>query len=329
MIFQGLLGNSILGILGIIVLVYSAEYVVNRLVLLAHHYGVSDAFVGMTAMSIGTSLPEIGSHLVASWGILTGRLGYETASGTVLGANIGSDVIQQTFVLGLVIFIVGGLTFSDDFLKHNYSMMVATTLMCIILGLDGTYSRWDGALLLLVFVWYMYHLYARQDFDVPEKEPLTRPAYVEILLALGGMAVLLGSSYIVLDVTEFVVEQTGLGSSLIGVFSLGLASALPELFTAIHGIREGAAGISLGTLIGSNITNPLVAIGGGSLLSTYFVPKPLVYWDLPMETVTAGLLLLYLFQTDRKLDRWGAAYLMVLYFVYAFVRMQYFAVDVW
>ncbi|HMB50810.1 MAG TPA: hypothetical protein VKM69_09125, partial [Natronoarchaeum rubrum] len=120
------------------------------------------------------------------------------------------------------------------------------------------------------------------------------------------------------------------------------------------GLREGAEGISLGTLIGSNITNPLLGIGLGSLLSTYHVPEPLVYWDLPMETVTAGILLAYLLTKDdigdalsaiarrlglgetwersltaeeRHLGRVGAVLLIALYFVYLFVRISYFPHD--
>ena len=70
-----------------------------------------------------------------------------------------------------------------------------------------------------------------------------------------------------------VVMTTGVGGSLIGVVTLGVASALPELTTALAGARQKAHGISLGTLVGSNITNPLVAIGGGALISTYWIPR--------------------------------------------------------
>ena len=146
-------------------------------------------------------------------------------------------------------------------------------------------------------------------------------------LAILALVVLLFSSTIVLQLTETIVHTTGIGGSLIGVMSLGIASALPELFTAIQGIRKKASGISLGTLIGSNITNPLVAIGGGALISTYYVPRPLVFWDLPMETISAALLLIWLLFNNRTLKRGGAIYLIVLYFVYAIIRVMFFNVD--
>jgi cation:H+ antiporter len=114
---------------------------------------------------------------------------------------------------------------------------------------------------------------------------------------------------------------------LIGVLTLGVASALPELITAISGIRKGDAGIPLGTLIGSNITNPLIAIGGGALLSTYWVPRPLIRWDLPWETLTGAILWVYLWFSKGKLGKKGAFYLIALYVAYVTLRAIFFAVD--
>ena len=132
---------------------------------------------------------------------------------------------------------------------------------------------------------------------------------------------------VALKVTEVIVQRTGIGGSLIGVMTLGVASALPEFITAISGIRHGDTGIPLGTLVGSNITNPLVAIGGGALISTYWVPGPLVLWDLPWETLTGVLLWVILWFSKGKLGKWGAFYLMGLYFVYIGLRAVFFAVD--
>jgi cation:H+ antiporter len=324
---ESLVINSIIGLIGIIILMLSAEFVVANLIKIARHFGVSNTFMGLTVLSIGTSLPEIGSHLAASIGILTESLDYKIASATVLGANIGSDVVQQTFVLGLVIFLMGSLTFTTAFLKRSYSVMVGTTLMCIILGWDFHYSRLDGAILFGTFVVYMYYLYKKEQDSPEHTKKVSNNIWLDIFYVICGMIVLLISSSIVLKIVELIVNKTGVGGSLIGVVTLGVASALPEMITAISGLRQKATGISLGTLIGSNITNPLVAIGLGSLISTYYIPRPLIYWDLPMETITAAALLIWLFMTKKKLGRWGAVYLMALYFVYLAIRIVYFGVD--
>ena len=318
------------GLTALVVLICAASVAVKRIHKLLVYYGYSDTFGGLVVFSMATSLPEIFSHLAASLGILSESLDYEVASATVLGANIGSDVIQQTLILGLVVFFMGTLEFKKSFLKTGYLPMITTTLMCIVLGLDGIYSRLDGLILFSSFIAYLGYLYRRENHHMKENiQRLDKSENVQadLFVAATCFALMLGSAHFLLKITQEVVLLTGLGGSLIGVISLGVASASPEFFTAVFGLRNHTAGISLGTLIGSNITNPLVGIGGGALLSTYWVPKPLVYWDLPMETITAALLLAYLVKTDGRLGRWGALYLMGLYFLYLAVRFTYFAVD--
>jgi cation:H+ antiporter len=296
--------------------------------------------MGVTVVSLATSIPEIAAHYTASFGILSGALDFKVSSAVVLGANIGSDVIQQTLIMAMVILMAGGLHFKRYFLWKSMIPMIATTVMCIILGVDGVYSRVDGAILFASFLGYMYYLYVDErkhyreedhgftEEGAPEGVPQNaKEALRDAFIAVLALALTVGSAMITLKATEVVVDRTGIGGSLIGVITLGVASALPELITAISGVRHGDAGISLGTLVGSNITNPLVAIGGGALISRYWVPGPLVLWDLPWETVTGAVLWLILWFNKGKLGKWSAVYLIALYFVYIALRMIFFAVD--
>lgn len=329
---SSLLLLSITSLVSVVLLVISAEKAVEKVLHLLKHYGLSATFGGLTIFSITTSFPEIFSHLTASFGILSGSLDYKIASATVLGANIGSDVVQQTFVLGLVIFLMGGMTFKKDFLKTAYLPMIGTTLMCIILGWDREYSRLDGAILVGTFLVYLLFLYNKEGhrkLTKKEKKDKKKKAnvFMDISYFTAASLVMLFSAHVLLTSTEQIVKITSLGGSLIGVLTLGIASAAPEFLTAVSGIKQKATGISLGTLIGSNITNPLVAIGGGALISTYWVPSALVLWDLPMETLTALALLIFLFFSKGKLNRWGAVYLMLLYAFYLAVRIIFFATD--
>ncbi|NLF00609.1 MAG: sodium:calcium antiporter [Anaerolineales bacterium] len=338
---QSLWVVSIVGLFALGVLVASADLAVNRLIKLAAYFHLSTTFMGVTVVSLATSIPEITAHIVASLGIVSNRMDYRIGSSIVLGANIGSDVIQQTLIMGLVVFIAGALRFRRYFLWKSMIPMIGTTVMCIVLGLDRTYSRLDGAILFGVFLGYMVYLYRDerkfyrpedngfgQNGEAPDGVPTTgRQATVFGLTAAGALAVAVGSAAVVLNLTELVVQRTAIGGSLIGVLTLGVASALPEFITAISGVRHREHGISLGTLVGSNITNPLVAIGGGALISTYWVPRPLLVWDLPWETVTGIILWVILWVTRGKLGKLGAFYLIGLYFAYVVLRAVFFAVD--
>lgn len=330
----GLGGSVVLGFIAVIAVVYGAEIAVDKLTALAAYFGIPDVLIAMSVVSIGTSLPEIISHIVASVGILNGNLSYEIASATVLGANTGSDIIQQTLIVGIVIFsfsIMGAkkhFTFTDQFLKKDFLPIIGTSLMAWYVSWDGIVSRLDGLVLIASFIGYMYYLFRTRDERLNDKADPSDNVRKDILVAVIALATVLAAAHIVLNVTELLVQATGLGGSIIGVVTLGIVSALPELFTAIEGIRQKASGISLGTLIGSNVTNPLLGYGIGGLLSTYWVPRPLVLIDLPTETVTALILLLWvLFVSDRKLGWKGGIVLVFTYIAYIIIRFSFFAAD--
>jgi len=413
--FSGLGANAVIGLLSIIFLVYAADVVVEKMQAVAKAYGISEVFIAMTIVSLGTSLPEILLHIVASFKILlsSGPLlellnmditsflleshteairqlietgaslspsesVYMQQSGTVLGASIGSDVVQETLVIGLVIIssavLAGrkGFRFTRKFLIRDYAPMVGTTFILMFLALNwkglltfltggslnvsGTLTRLDGLILVALFLAYMYYQYTTRDEKLAQQgdmKPSKRPL-IDLSVGLGMMLLLIGSADIFLRVVEVAIAETGLSGSMIGVATVGVVSAFPEMITAITGLRQGSEGLSLGTLIGSNITNPLLAIGSGAVISTYAVPRPLVLWDLPMEILFAGLPVVYMFfkedigrilakparkagmtATAEKLEGMenkvlsvaGAVFLILLYFMYLYVRFTYFQYD--
>ncbi|MHB1294746.1 MAG: sodium:calcium antiporter [Anaerolineae bacterium] len=332
---QPLAIDIILGLVVLAFLVLAADEAVKRLVRLAEYFGLSATFMGMTVISLATSIPEISSHLTASAGILNGSLDYHIASAIVLGSNIGSDVVQQTLILGIVVYMAGTLYFRRYVLLKSLLPMIGAALLCMLLAWDRTYSRLDGVILFAAFVAYTYYLYGdeRKHYKVPDvaeerSEPRTgRQALIDMGVALLTMVVTVACAQVVLNITELTVETTGLGGSLIGVVTLGVASALPELITALSGIGRNQHGITMGTLIGSNITNPLVAIGLGALVSTYRVPGPHLVWDLPWQAVGGAVLWLILWFNKGRLNRLSAVYLMVMYALYIGLRAVFFAVD--
>lgn len=330
----------LVGLFFIAVLVLAANLSVTKLVGIAAYFNLSSTFMGMTVVSLATSIPEITSHLTASFNILAGKLDFQIGSAIVLGSNIGSDVVQQTFILGLVVLLSGGLYFRRYFMWKSMVPMISSTVMCILLGLDGTYSRLDGFILFGSFVLYSLYLYfderkfykAEDNIPVSEEISDSIPTTRKQVLIDSGIAVLLMAVTVfaasnVLSITEIVVNRTNISGSLIGVITLGLASALPELTTALAGVRQKEYGISLGTLVGSNITNPLVGIGAGALISRYAVPRPLVLWDLPWETLTGLLLWVILLLKKGKLGKYEAFYLMMMYFVFIILRAVLFKAD--
>ena len=330
----------VVGLALIAVLVLAANLSVKKLAGIAAYFNLSSTFMGMTVVSLATSIPEITAHLTASVNILTGNLDFQTGSAIVLGSNIGSDVVQQTFILGLVVLLSGTLKFRRYFMWKSMGPMIGSTIMCIVLGLDGIYSRWDGAILFGSFLLYTLYLYydERKYYKVEDNIPMSedisesiprtkKQVIVDSFLSVGLMTITVLTAPQVLKIAEILVNRTNVSGSMLGVITLGIASALPELTTALVALRQKQAGISLGTLIGSNITNPLVGIGAGALVSQYAVPRPLILWDLPWETLTGIILWLIIFFRKGKLVKVDAIYLMAMYFVFITLRAVFFKTD--
>jgi cation:H+ antiporter len=323
---ETLLVPLVLGAGALFVLVECAEVAVSRALALATTYDVPDVVVGVTVIAIGTSLPELSSHVIASVGIVAGTLDYTVTSATVIGGNMGSSTVQQTLLVGLFLVGYGHLTVTAAFVRTTYLPMLGAFLLTFAVSVDGTVGRLDGVVLLVAFAGYTYYNLQQRERRLRLPEAESTNVRRDLLVTVGALVGILASSYVVLVVVQAVVDRLALGGSMLGVVTLGLASALPELSTVVDAIRRRAPNVALGTLVGSNVVNPLVGIGLGGVISSYHVPRSVIVWDLPFKLVVGvGLLAVLLRRDSRTLRRHDGALLVVAYFVYVTVRLLLFA----
>jgi cation:H+ antiporter len=313
------IGAVLVGGVALALLVASAGVTVERSVNVAQGYGVSEEVVGLTVVAVGTSLPEISSHVIASLGILSGTLDYEVASATVLGGSIGSAATQQMLLVGVLLLAAGRVTVSRAFVRSSYVPMVLAIGVALTLAADGTVSRADGLLLVGAFAAYLYYTYDRgQRVTLPEEwEDEVGDVRLDAALAVGGLAVVLASAFVALSALELLVASLDLGGSLVGIVTLGVGSALPELSTLAEAVRRRRPTLALGTLVGSNVVNLLVAVGLGAAISSYRVPPAVVLWDLPVLLLAALTATVYVARVaEGELRRRHATWFVVAYFVF-------------
>lgn len=138
-------------IAGIVVIVVGADWLVSGAVSLARQVGVSDAFIGLTIVAIGTSAPELMTTIVS-----TVRGDREIAIGNL----IGSSVFNLTLILGVPVLVANGSGPIDAHLLHiDLPIMVAVSLLCVPLFLTGKrLSRWEGAALVLGYIVYLTYV---------------------------------------------------------------------------------------------------------------------------------------------------------------------------
>lgn len=312
---------------GALAILLVAEVVIRLTLRLARHYGLSGSFVGLTILSVGTSLLEIMTHIVGSVRILHEPETMNTLSGLLLGSNIGSDIFQQNFVLPLV-GLIGTVAIARRMLATEVGALIAASSLLWLACLGGAVTRLEGGLLVLAYLAYLYYLgRVRHDARSRERSPL--PRFRAPLLALLITACFIAMGLLadpVLAAAQRLVTHLPLSASLFGVLVLGICAALPELMTALVSMLKGQRDISAGILIGSNITNPLFGAGLGALISGYTVPAVIMVYDLPVKIATGVLLFVFLWR-HGNLGRRDALILLALYIGYALLRAVFFPVD--
>ena len=322
-----MLGDFAIVLGGAAAILAIAELVIRLTVRLARHYGLSGSFVGLSILSIGTSLLEIMIHVVGSVHILRDPAATATLSAMLLGNNVGSDIFQQNVALAIVA-LIGTVGVVRRQLPMEVGGLIAASALLWLAAFGGVITRVEGVLLVLAYATWLTGL-ARTEANstraLHHTLPRGRAPAFGALIALCFVAMALIADPLLGAATRL-VARLPMSASLFGVLVLGICAALPELMTALVSIRKGQREISAGILIGSNITNPLLAAGLGATISGYTVPAVLVAYDLPVKIVTGALLYALLWHRST-LNRHEALLLIGLYVGYVLVRGALFPGD--
>jgi cation:H+ antiporter len=312
---------------GVVVILILAEIIIKHSIKLAGHFGLSGTFIGLTILSIGTSIPEIITHIIGSVNIVKDPSTMDTLSGLLIGTNIGSDIFQQNFVLA-IIGLLGAVVVYKRNLNMEVGALIGAAALVWLFALGGKINRIEGLLLVVAYVAYLIYLKIR---NVKEKTinlnhlPKKNIVWAFFLIIIGFIIMGFATDE-VLKASTILVKSLPISASFFGVILLGIASALPELTTSLLAVLRKKKDISVGILIGSNITNPLFGIGIGALISSYTVPDVVVLYDLPVKIGTALLIYYFLFKHE-KLNKLNSIVLIVLFIAYLIIRQVYFPVD--
>ncbi len=283
---------------------------------LSEKLGLSHAFIGVAVLAVGTDLPEL---LIAVGSGIQQLRGVE-ASGMIVGAALGSAIVQGSLVLG-----VAGLTTylpSGPKMVRRYG---ATLLMCIglctVFMIDGTVTRLEGLVMVLVYVSF-FGVLMRVDRMEEEVSELPVPGRLSPLRAtLAGLVVVVVSAHMVVQGGVALAETLGMSQTLLAVIFVGIGSSLPELALSVRAAAEKHGSLSIGNVIGSNIFDLLVPVGVGAAIHPVAVSRGALVIDLPAVTVVTVALMIFLTRR-RGLQRVEAAALLVLYLTYVFVRVS-------
>jgi len=303
---------------GIAGLWLGTELTIGGAMAIARRHQLSEFFVGLVILSIGSDLPELAVAVDAG---LKGLLGQD-ASGVVVGTSIGSAVAQIGFVLGLA-GMISYLTLPRGFVFRHGTVLLGATLLLFSVAFDGQISRMDG--LILVGAYGAYVLALMNGANVPDQQPrsLARGGFKSWLALVAGLAVVIGSSEITVSTVVRIAHELDISEAVISVLIIGLGTSLPELSISISAILKKRTGLSVGNIIGSNILDTLLPIGIAALISNLIFDRQLLLFDLPYLFVLTVVVLTF-FITRRGIERPEAIVTLGLYAAYVAVKLLQF-----
>ncbi|CAI0915879.1 calcium/sodium antiporter [Serratia quinivorans] len=258
----------VLLIVGLFLLVYGADRLVYGAAVISRSLGVPPLIIGMTIVGIGTSLPEL---FVSTTAALNGQI--DMAVGNVIGSNITNILL----ILG-VAALIHPLAARSEVLRRELPLMLAVTVLCGFVLMDGTLSRLDGVVLLAaaaVFILLMLKiarlaqregndsLTVEQMAELPQDSSNT----VAVLWLVLAFIILPLSSKMVVDNATVIAHFFGMSELVVGLTLIAVGTSLPELATSIAGALKGEDDMAIGNIIGSNIFNTVIVLGVPALLS--------------------------------------------------------------
>ncbi|MFA6369934.1 MAG: sodium:calcium antiporter [Patescibacteria group bacterium] len=304
-------------IISLAAVVFSANYLVSSSTKIARQWNVSEMFIGLTIVAIGTSAPEISISILAA---LKGQ-------GDLSVANvIGSNVFNFGFILGLLAIIVPQLI-PKKIVYRDSVFLLAVTIIVLVFMADMRIVIWEGLVLLGVLIGYLVFLAIKRDAFTEASGKKEKVLAKDYLIFLVSLAVLIKSSDFTVSSAVYIAEYFKISAWAIGATVVAAGTSLPELATSIIALMKKKFALSVGNVIGSSIFNTLGVIGFSSFIAPitlYSKGYILGVADLMFSAVllVAMILLLIIFmRTGWKLSRREGVvlfFLAILWLVFEF-----------
>jgi cation:H+ antiporter len=306
---------------GLVALIVGAELLVRGASKLALSFGLSPLVVGLTIVAFGTSAPEVAVSLGAV---------FDGQTDIALGNVVGSNIFNVLFILG-VSALITPLVVNIQLIRQEVPILVGTSLLLLVLSLDGRISAFDGALLfglLLVYTTFLViqsrkETQAANEEYAAEVQPAAAGSWdsklpMQLLLMAGGLTLLvLGSQWLVDSAVVF-AKALGVSDLVIGLTIVAAGTSMPEVATSVMAAIKGERDIAVGNVVGSNTFNILGCLGLSGLASGSMglvVPEAVQNFDMWVMLAVA-LACIPVFMTGREIARWEGGVFLLYYVAY-------------
>lgn len=292
---------------GLLLILFGANWLVDGSSSIAKRFGISEFVIGLTIVGIGTSTPEMVVSFMSS---------FQGKADMAIGNIVGSNIFNTLMILG-VTALISPLAITKSNLKRDIPLNIIVTVMLILLGMNLTIfgkgqdqlCRIDGAILLALFAGYLWTSFKSDQEDSEEggegiKEYKNGVSVLMIIAGLAGLIV--GGRLFVNSATEL-AKMFGVSDKFIAITIMAAGTSMPELATCVVAALKGRGQLALGNVLGSNIANILLILGGAALINPLSFAG-MTYVDLGIILIGALVILASAFMFKKKeLDRYEGA----------------------
>lgn len=294
---------------GLLLILLGANWLVDGSSSIAKKFGISEFVIGLTIVGIGTSSPEMVVSFLSA---------FQGKADMAVGNIVGSNIFNTFMILGATA-LIAPLTITKNNLKKDIPLNIIVSVLLILLGMNFTIfgkgtnqlCRIDGAILLLIFVWYLWSSFRSDSGDSDGESIKEYKTGISIILIIAGLAGLIFGGRVFVDAATELAKAFGVSDKFIAITVMAAGTSMPELATCIVAALKGRGQLALGNVLGSNVSNILLILGGASLIHPLSF-SGMSYVDLGI-LLTGALAIMasaYLFKKNT-LDRYEGAILIL------------------
>ena len=315
---------GIVFVISLYVLIKASDYFTDSAIRVGLVSGIPSFIIGVTIVSVGTSLPELASSIVAV---------LRNSSEIVVGNVVGSNIANIFVVAGVPAIFWKRLLVSREYIKLDLLLLFGSALILTAMIWDGVFTLPEAILCVAGIVIYMTYIVraekarrklnekAIKDERTREEKKQTKWIIFKalIILVMCSLVIYLSAKYIVESVIKL-SEILSIGQEIIAASAVALGTSLPELAVSLSAAKKGEADIVAGNIIGSNIFNTLAVMGISALFGTLVIPASILRFGLPIMLVATLLFILTLY--DKKITRlegWIALSFYILFIISMFL----------
>ena len=305
--------NISLFIFGLILLIISADWLINSSVKLSYLYRLTPLFIGAVVVAFGTSAPEAGIGIMAA---------LRNEKAIALGNIIGSNIANIGLVLGICSLLQPVAVRNKDIFSYELPILLFSGILLYALSWDLVISRVDGAVLIFVFILFCIFSYRKakkkevsdelEGFKFKKTLQNTKSSskvFIIILLSLAGVVV--GADCMVRGGAR-IAALFGISPWIIAITVFAIGTSLPELAASFTAVFRKVPSISVGNIVGSNIFNILFVLGVVSLIRPISLPQSLLYFEFPVM-ILFSLILFTAMKTAYRITRWEGLFMVCGY----------------